>query len=348
MIKANDIVSLDVDEKWITSGINYALISWTSTFNRMGKPNPYSRIEKIVLGIIAEAALENYFNNLSIDFETHGKTKWYEEDRYDIGLKGYAIDVKSNFLDLSSQYIIKKLTNIFDDKLNWFLKCHALVPLDQFNPGTNERRAHKRDKVYIFPFIEGYFNEQKTSTTLVHAFWDYKWLKRAEYKDLANLGNVAIEYSGTQKGASIKIYGTTAKNEACIEYFDFSKNQSETTNDFFQIFSIEWTGKNNPDGVIKIKAKKLKLIEIINPKCSFELEKTEDGYWPIHNDWQSMKLYNSKVHLLGWIYEEDFRIIGAEQKRFTKTIEQYSEIKVDNWGCLINELEPMKAIKNIK
>ena len=347
MIKANDIVSLKVNDKWFKSGLNYALMSWTSTFNRMGKPNPYSRIEKILLGIVAEAALENYLENLKIKFETHGKTKWYEEDRYDIGINGYAIDVKSNFLDTSSQYIINKLTNLFDDKFNWFLKCHSLVPLDQFNPGSNERRAHKRDKVYIFPFIEGFFNEHNFSKTLVHAFWDYKWLKRAEYKELPNLGNVEIEYTGTKKDASIRIYGTTSKNQACIEDVDLSNNQFQTVNNFYQIFSVEWTGRELPDGKLKIISKKLKLKEVINPKCSFELEKTDNGYWPIENDWQSLKLCNAEVHLLGWIYEEDFRVVGSEQKRFTKTIEQYSEIKVDNWGCLVKELEPMKSINKI-
>ncbi len=347
MLKENDIVSLKVNDKWFKSGLNYALMSWTSTFNRMGKPNPYSRIEKIILGIIAEAAIENYLKTSKIKFETKGKTKWYEADRYDIGINGYAIDVKSNFLDTDSQYIINKFANIQGDKFKWFLKCHALVPLDQFNPGVNERRAHKRDKVYIFPFIEGFFNEEKFNKTLVHAFWDYKWLKRAECKGLPNLGNVEVGYTGTKNNASIRIYGTTSKNKACIEDVLLANNQVLTYNNFYQIFSIEWTGNELPDGIIRIKSKKLKLEEVINPKCSFELEKKVDKYWPIENDWQSLKLYKSEVHLLGWIYEEEFRVKGKEEKRFTKTIEQYSEIKVDNWGCLVNELEPMKLIDKI-
>lgn len=347
MIKANDIVSLKVDDKWFKKGVNYALMSWISTFNRMGKPNPYSRIEKIVLGIIAEEALENYLKALKINFETHGKTKWYEVDRYDIGINGYAIDVKSNFLDTNSQYIIKKLDNKIENKFNWFLKCHALAPLDQFNPGINQRRAHKRDKVYIFPFIEGFFNENKFSKPLIHAFWDYKWLKRAEYKELPNHGNIEIEYTGTKKEASIRIYGTISKNQACIEDVELSNNQIQTVNNFYQIFTVEWTGCELPDGTLKIISKKLKLTEVIEPKCSFELGKTDDGYWPIENDWQSLKLHNADVHILGWIYEEDFRIVGTEQKRFTKTIEQYSEIKVDNWGCLVKELEPMNTINKI-
>ena len=86
-------------------GLDYALKSWTSTFNRMGKPNPYSRIEKILIGIIAENAVENYLRDCEIPYNEKGKTRWYEKDRYDIGIGNYAIDVKANFLDQKSSYI---------------------------------------------------------------------------------------------------------------------------------------------------------------------------------------------------------------------------------------------------
>lgn len=347
MIKNNDIITNNLDAQWLRTALDYALISWTSTFNRMGKPNPYSRIEKIVLGIIAEAAVEKYLNDEKIKFETLGKTKWYEVDRYDLGINGFAIDVKSNFLDLSSSYIQNKLPQELGEKHKWFLKCHALVPMDQFNPGLNERRAHKRDKIYIFPFLQGHFNEQQFTRPLIHTFWDYKWLKRAEYKDLGSLGKIKIQYSGNKTNSSIAIYGTTSKNNACIEHIDLTSSTSQTENDFFQIFSIEWLGKELPDGNLTLSSSNHNLIELIKPKCSFELEKLNDGYWPVENNWQSLKLYNSKIHLLGWIYEEDFRIVGRELKRFTKTIEQYSEIKVDNWGCEIVELEPMCKLKDI-
>jgi hypothetical protein len=347
VITANDIVKIDIQEQWFRKGLEYALISWTSTFNRMGKPNPYIRIEKILLGIIAELAIEEYLISSNIEFETNGKTKWHDVDRYDIGINGFAIDVKSNFLDLNSAYLNLKLPRNIKDKLDWFLKCHALVPLDQFNPASSERRAHKRDKVYIFPFIEGNFKEAAGNEALVHTFWDYKWLKRAEYKDLPALGKLSIQYNGTAKAASICIYGTTKKNVACFEHVNLKSNKIETKNDFFQVFSIEWTGQNIPDGLLKINSNKLNIEERIKPECSFELEKRVDGYWPIENNWQSLKLYNSQVYMLGWISEEDFRIAGKVEKRFTKTIEQYSEIKVDNWGCLIEELEPLIALNSL-
>lgn len=346
MIKKNEIVSISIDKSFFLKGLDYALISWTSTFNRMGKPNPYVRLQKIILGIIAENAFEKFLIDNKINYETNGKTKWYEVDRYDIGINDFAIDVKANFLDLKSTFIQNKLNNLFEDKAAWFLKCHALVPLDQFNPGTSERRVHKRNKVYVFPFIEGHFNENIDTGFLVHTFWDYKWLKRAEQKNLPNLGRLTIKYNGTLDNSYIKIYGTTSKNNVCIEQIKLTSSEIISKNDFFQVFSMEWIGIS-PDGILQVFSKVLNLKEVVKPNLSFSLEKTDDGYWPSENNWQSLAIHNCNVHLLGWIYEEEFRIIGKEYKRFTHTIEQYSETKVDNWGCFVRELEPIKNINKI-
>ncbi len=358
MVTENDIVSIELENEWLREALDYALISWTSTFNRMGKPNPYSRVEKIVLGIIAEKAIEKFLIDNKITYETHGKTKWYEEDRYDLGIKGYAIDVKSNFLDKKSQYIINKLNSIIGSKEKWYLKCHALVPMDQFNPGGNKRRAHKRDKIYLFPFLEGYFDENQNRGPLIHTFWDYKWLKKGEHKDLPTLGKLTIKYDGSLKNCLIRIYGTKKKNVAYVEDILLTKNEIVTKNEFYQVFSIECINEA-PDGIIQILSKKIKLNEVINPRACFSIEndityniiggkrKKENNYKVVYNDWQSLNIYELKIHLLGWIDEEDFRITGNEFKRFTKSIEQYSEIKVDNWGCLVKELEPIKNLKNI-
>ena len=346
MIRSKDIIEINSEKKWFTSGLDYALISWTSTFNRMGKPNPYTRVEKIILGLIAENALEKYLIDNKIKYDISGKTKWYEEDRYDIGIKEYAIDVKANFLDLNSNYIQNKFSNTELTKFDWFTKCHALVPMDQFNPGQKERRAHKRDKVYVFPFIEGYFNETQGTDCLVHAFWDYRWLKRAESKDLPNLGNLRISYQGKLNKARIIVYGTTCRNTICIETINLDSKEIKTKNDFFQVLSIEWIGEM-PTGTLVLKSPTLGITETIKPLLSFSLQATPNGYWPLENNWQNIGLHKCKVFLLGWIYEEDFRIIGKEFKRFTKTIEQYQETKVDNWGCVVSNLEPIRTLKEI-
>lgn len=346
MIKAKDIVSIKFNPKWFKSGLEYALKSWTSTFNRMGKPNPYTRLQKIIIGIIAENALEYYLIDNGIPYETNGKTKWYEEDRYDIGINDYALDVKASFLDLNSEFIIRRLNDMFVDKYDWFVNCHALVPLDQFNPGKNKRRVHKRDKAYIFPFVEGCFINNEKNDCLVHTFWDYKWLKKGEYIDLQHLGKIKIQYDGDYNASGIKLYGTTDKKEICVETIKLNERILYTTNNFYQIFSIQWFGKK-PSGVLKIQSKALGLEEIIKPKNTFILKNTENGYQPLENNWQNISIYDCSIYLLGWIHEESMRVEGQKYPRFTHTIGQYSETKVDNWGCLISQLNPMKNIKQI-
>ncbi len=44
--------------------------------------------------------MEKYLIDNKINFDIKGKTKWYEEDRYDIGINGYAIDVKGKLFRL--------------------------------------------------------------------------------------------------------------------------------------------------------------------------------------------------------------------------------------------------------
>lgn len=78
MITTDDIVKLPVKEDSLKVGLDYALISWTSTFNRMGKPNPYKRIEKILLGVAAENEFIEYLKTKHTKYELKGRTRWCE------------------------------------------------------------------------------------------------------------------------------------------------------------------------------------------------------------------------------------------------------------------------------
>ncbi len=217
-----------------------------------------------------------------------------------------------------------------------------LVPLDQFNPGKNLRRK-KKEKVYIFPFITGKFSETTGSDCLIHAFWDYKWLKRAEYKNLKHLGKLDITYIGT-KPAKIKIYGTTNKRQIVVEELIIDQKPKKTKNNFFQVFAIRWIGAQ-PDGKLTIKSNELNLKEIILPENKFELYRGEDSkYIPSHNYWQNLAFFGEEVIISGWINENEMRMIGEKIPRFSKHILQYQETKVDNWGCKISELESMNNI----
>lgn len=340
MIQKNDIVKLPVSNHSLSVGLEYALMSWTSTFNRMGKPNPYKRIEKILLGVAAESEFIDFLKSRKIKYDLTGRTRWYEADRYDIKINGTPIDVKANFLDLSTPHIQSKYDSLFLEKEEWFLKCHALVPLDQFN--CKSERMIK--KAYLFPFIEGYFSEGTLVNPLIHAFWDYQWLKKGDYKNDNSSEHLMIGYSDPCSDASIRIYGTSSKNEACIEDISLNKKHSISVNKFYQVFSIVWTGNGVPTGTLSIRMDGTTLKEKISNICSFELERTDDGYSPCSNHWQSVNLYKYSIYLLGWIKEDDFRVNGDEYPRFSHNIEQYGDTKVDNWGCLVEELEPIDSI----
>lgn len=65
------------------------------------------------------------------------------------------------------------------------------MPLDQFNPGDNKRRAHKEIKFTYFHFLKVILIENQYASPLVHTL-DYKWLKKGEHKDLPTLGKLTI------------------------------------------------------------------------------------------------------------------------------------------------------------
>jgi len=341
MITKNDIVKLKVSEESLLAGLDYALLSWTSTFNRMGKPNPYKRIEKILLGVAAEYEFIEYLKTQGIPYGLKGRTRWYEVDRYDIDINGTPVDVKANFLDLSTAHIQNKYNSLFLTKEEWFLKCHALVPLDQFNCSSNR----KIRKNYLFPFIEGYFQEEAKAKPLIHAFWDYQWLKKGIYKDDNTAEHLLIGFTAPSETASIRVYGTSEKNVSCIEEIPLSKKHIISKNKFYQVFSILWTGHDLPSGKLTLRKDISHIKEVIEPSCAFDLKQTDDGYVPYVNNWQSVKLYDYAIYLLGWIKEDDFRVIGSEYPRFSHNIEQYGDTKVDNWGCLVEELEPISSIR---
>ncbi len=342
-----NFTTYQLKKEWFELGLEYALKSWTSTFNRMGKPNPYSRIEKIILGLIAENAVEQYLIDNNIPYDTTGKTRWYEEDRYDIGIGKYAVDVKANFIDIQSPFIQSQWNSLFESKDDWYNECHALVPLDQFNPAKSDRRkSDKKEKVYIFPFIEGEFHKNNDSNRSIHAFWDYRWLKKGQYKDLPERGKLNITCDGKLTNCKLLIYGTTDEKNLVVEEIEI-KNRNFTSNRFYQVFSIFLNGKL-PTGIIKVHSNELQLTERILPNFTFELNRDDSGnYFPSQNNWQNIEIYNCSIKLLGWIKESRLRIIGRQIPRFTHTLRQYQETKVDNWGCIISELNPMNTLNEL-
>ena len=132
-----------------------------------------------------------------------------------------------------------------------------------------------------------------------------------------------------------------------IERLDITNGKYETKYNYFQVFSLRWEG-DIPDGILKIISPNLKLKEIINPHTRFQLIKNaKQKYIPEYNDWQNIRFDNLEIVLVGWIHKREMQVKGQKIPRFSKNIQQYSETKVDNFGCSVKELHDLKNIKDI-
>lgn len=340
MITTNDIITLPISNNSLSSGLDYALISWACTFNRMGTNNLYRRLEKILIGVASESELIALLKSQNTSYNLLGRTRWYEHDRYDISINGTAVDLKTNFLDTSNVHILKKYNSLNSTKEDWFLNCTALVPKDQFL----SKAKHKVDINYIFSFAEGKFNENNLCSPLVHAFWDYRWLKKAQCRNDFSTEQLDIFYDAPSDDVSIKIFGSSSRNVSCIEEIMLNRCHVKTKNAFHQVFSVLWTGMHIPSSKLVITKSQSNLREEIDCTTGFDTIRNGNLFTISMNNWQSLKLYQPQIHFLGWINIQDLQVIGQTYPRFTHTIEQYAETEVANIGCPVRELSSLSCL----
>ena len=340
-IQASDIDVRQVKDAWIRKSAEYALLSWTAHFNRMGKASPYSRMEKILLGKIAELSFFELLEDNQIAFDLLGQTKWYQIDQYDAAINGVSIDIKSNFIDMSKDYFLKRSPSKIENKLNWLLKFQSLVPADQL--ASSRRSLAGKAKCFVFSYIEGSFGAKKKHIT-VHAFWDYLWLKKGEQKDSPSVGHLDLEYNG-ELPAAITLYGTSAKNVSLIEHIDLGK-KVKSKEKFHQLFSIKF--KNGfPSGTLTIRSRALGIVETILPKVAFSIKKIDGESVIESNQWSQLWLNDATVFTTGYIHEEEFKIISEFFPRYSKNIEQYQDTLADNYGCPVKSLEPITNLQSL-
>ena len=339
-VESHDIVRIPILDEWVVQGLKYGQLSWTQTFNRMGKASPYKKIQNIALGKIAESAVFEYLNKSNIKFDLKGSTKWYEVDIDDLEIRNHQIDVKSNFVDKNSDYIKrKKIKSDAEAKLEWYLKCHALVPADQV--ASKNRGNSKMKKRFVFVFAEGTINSN-SSKHIIHAFWDYRWLKKAEHKNYPHLGNLRIS-SLSSKTIELTIYGTTGINTAVIEKIKLQNGETLTKNSYHQVFAA-YVSTGLPDNDLIIKSEDGLLTEVIKSKFSFTVDSNEKPIKVISNDWNSVDIQIDHCYIAGWIDKEEFLIISKEYPRYTKIFEQYQDTLTSNFACEVKDLEPISKI----
>jgi hypothetical protein len=319
LITRDDIFTVELTEKMILDAVHYAEKSLHYTFNRMGSGNLYDRVRNIVKGLIMEAAFKRLLDVHQVKYDLLGNTHWTKKDRYDVGLNGHKYDIKGFFIN--DQW---RVTEILKDP-GWLLDCSALVPSDQVNA-----KSLKDDDVYVFPFMIGEVertNDPDLFTLnrfryLVHLFWDYAWIKNADWK---SLGSLRIQ-SKTQSELKLRIGGQGANQEIVIEEIILQpKAEVITRNEFFTVLFAQVSGIPSTDVTISCAANK----------------KSESI---TRRDWGNIWVYNSVVYFTGYMRKGDFRQRSVEIPRYYKKCKQYGETKTVNRMLPIIELNPLSHI----
>lgn len=326
---------------WVNTGIEYALKSWAITFNRLGKKNIYSRLNKIIVGVVAEQATIAALKKFKIDFDMKGSTDWYAVDRYDVGVNGKPIDIKAIFIDRDNKGQLRRLERlgVLDEVESNLKRFTALVPADQFNSASSKNRAG-RDKIYVFPVVDAESATIGDGGRLCHLMWDYGWLKKGDAKESKALGKIELKSSKTGR---VRLIGTSAKNKLLVEEVDLSKKFVETQGYFWQLFSVELLGTQPLD--LTIKSKSCSLSEWIGAEIGFSIGPNEER--PTQNDWMPVGIANGSVYICGFATDRTLRLRGRHYPKYSKDVVQYSDTLIDNWGVAVQHLTAFKNIGSV-
>ncbi|HKL02193.1 MAG TPA: hypothetical protein VJ911_00905 [Cryomorphaceae bacterium] len=130
----------------LAKSLDYALLSFPFTVNRMNLRSPKARISNIVKGKLAEALLEQYAfeNQIPMDF-TAGETPFWTRDHFDFKLGETAFDLKNNFVHANDILSAQS-----------YLHLPALVPNrfegDQWSK-RNSSAEGATERAFVFSFI---------------------------------------------------------------------------------------------------------------------------------------------------------------------------------------------------
>lgn len=342
-IDVNDFVKYSADDEWIKHGTEYAQLSWTHTYNRMGKADLFYKMKNIVKGIVAQDGMERHLTKQNIQYNKKDRKYWYDTDRYDLEVDGVKYDVKAN-----------RVANDFASPKD-LLKYSALVPKDQLNA-----RSLNEDDIYIFAYIYykekmhppfydprsslDEFTDADHGKWIVHGFWHYDFNRRNK-SNLDRVGTVEIR-SDDQRDNSItfELGGTTQEKEAHVEHIKLNSLNSHgfSIADFYELFYIKPLTNKLPNGTITITTSK-GAKDVINPLMGFVSKKVNREIIITQNDWGDIWLYDAKVYYVGYMTKGDFKKQSEELKRFDKTVYQF-EIQADNNRMYVNDLKPMSDL----
>ncbi|MHA1369703.1 MAG: hypothetical protein ACTSRA_08335 [Promethearchaeota archaeon] len=337
---------LKIEDNHIIRGVNYAVKTWPVTFNRMGK-GPIDRIINIMKGITVEYAFIDYLEKNNIEHDLEGQTAWYKIDRYDIGVKGKEIDIKTNYLDPFLPVLqARGIDQLNPNNTEWLLDCCALVPSDQLYSRTFPDNGY-----YIFAYLTGHFNpEVQVKKKFAHAFWEYEWFKPARWikeHGKPQLGRIQISSdSRADKNEKFIVIGTKDYRQFYSETLQLDSNaEAETAEEFFQVFTLISEGGDLPTGTISVKGTNTTLVEDISPQIGFVSHRDEKKNMIVEqNDWGNIWIYDSYVYFAGCMTKGDFKEKSESIPRFYKKCKQYADILVKNNMIQVQDLDDMDKI----
>jgi hypothetical protein len=342
-IGIKDFVSYNAEESWIKHGAEYAQLSWTHTFNRMGSADIFYKMKNIVKGIVAQDGIENKLTKQNIKYKKKERKYWYDTDRYDLEINGIKYDVKAN-------RVAKNFTVPGD-----LLKYSALVPTDQL-----KARSLEGQDIYIFAYIDykekflppfydprsslDKFTNEEHGKWIVHGFWDYDFNRRNLSK-LNRVGTVEIKSNDQRdKGITFELGGTTEAKQSYIEHITLNhlNPHGYSITDFYELFYIKLLKNKLPYGTITIATSE-GAKEVINPLMGFDSKKVNREIIIKQNDWGDIWLYDAKIYYVGYMTKGDFLKQSEELKRFDKTVYQF-EIQTDNNRMYVPDLKPLRDL----
>ncbi len=340
-VSVKDIVSFKAQDDWITHGTEYAQLSWTHTYNRMGSSDIFYKMRNIVKGITAQDGVEEQLLKRNIPYNKKDRKRWYETDRYDLEVNGVKYDVKCN-----------RVSNDFSTPKD-LLEYSALVPSDQLNS-----RSLNDNDIYIFAFINykektysPHFNPRSTldkftkdiehGKWIVHGFWDKDFIRRNR-SNLSRVGRIEIVSEDEQdKGMKFEVGGTVAPKEAHKEIIKLNplNPHGYSIADYYELFYIRPLSNKLPYGTITVLSDE-GANEKIHPLMGFDSKRVNGEVRVTQNDWGDIWLYDAVIYYVGYMTKGEFKENSEELQRFDKSVKQF-EIQTDNNRMFVNELRPM-------
>jgi hypothetical protein len=334
-----DFVRRKISDRAITRACQYAQVSLTRTYNRMGTPYFDRRLIRIVVGVAAEATFLEWLQEMQIPYSLKGRTPWYAADRSDIVIAGYRCDVKT--LDAHQPF-----TNLAE-LLDW---C-ALVPVDQIGHAD----------IYVFGYVSARINyaaaeaqpllPPNTASSyrwLTHVPWQWEWHRRNPRQD-PPLGHLSCHITDpADAGAVIELGGTEIRRQgkriAFGERITLSTSSQSSQRQFYELLYVRWLAEQLPAGDIVIEAGTSGLREAIPPKIGFTPGKPSRQP-PLRNGWYDIWLYDAEVVFVGWASQEMVRewpILKHKQ-----SCPPVSATQTRNYHGFVRQLEPLNALARL-